>query len=677
MAGPAPGSTVAYWRDDVMAYGVVAGEEKQRLLVVNREGKDERIAPARVTAILGGGVAPAKTAEGWREAAARAAAAGESVARLVAEVDVPTLWELVRDRSEAVSESTLADLALGRVDGAARLASVLALIADGIRFQRKTTGWLPREAASVEEILVGRERAAARGAEKAQVLAALARAHRDGVWEPTGSEAERRILAALESLAVHDLDAPEKERQAAGEAIAAARVSADRPAEAAFCLLRSTGRFASDDTNLAIVRYGLRTVFPAAVIEGAGEAARREVPRTGRRDFRDLHAITIDDPSTREIDDALSFTEGEAGRSVIGIHIADPCAYVDAGGAVDAEALARGTTYYFPEGKLLMLPAAISEEAASLVAGQERPGLSFLVTVEADGRTAHFEIVRSMLRIAARLDYAQADAALIAADGPHAELLVRLDRFAKQREAIRQSAGAVTLRAPEAEIRVGEDGVMALSRRDPDTPSQRIVSEAMVLAGELAARWLSERGIPTIFRRQAPSDGRFPEADPALPFAVHVRAMRRMLKRGETSLHPGPHHGLGLHAYAQVTSPLRRYQDLVLHRQIVATLEGMAPAYDAAALAGVLAATERAEIEGRRAERAVSRYWMLKWLAQARGGTVTGVVVDLTPRPIVVLDETLLEEPVPSLTHASPGDRVRLRIERVNPRADLVVLRPV
>jgi hypothetical protein len=71
MAGPAPGSTVAYWRDDVMAYGVVAGEEKQRLLVVNREGKDERIAPARVTAILGGGVAPAKTAE-RRERASRA-----------------------------------------------------------------------------------------------------------------------------------------------------------------------------------------------------------------------------------------------------------------------------------------------------------------------------------------------------------------------------------------------------------------------------------------------------------------------------------------------------------------------------------------------------------------------------------------------------------------------------
>lgn len=114
-----------------------------------------------------------------------------------------------------------------------------------------------------------------------------------------------------------------------------------------------------------------------------------------------------------------------------------------------------------------------------------------------------------------------------------------------------------------------------------------------------------------------------------------------------------------------------------MHRQLIAALEGRPPAYDAAALQGVLAATERAEIEARRAERAISRYWMLKWLAQRRGGTVTGVVVDLAPRPIVVLDETFLEEPVPALVGASLGDRVRLRIERVNPRADLVVLRPV
>jgi exoribonuclease-2 len=167
-----------------------------------------------------------------------------------------------------------------------------------------------------------------------------------------------------------------------------------------------------------------------------------------------------------------------------------------------------------------------------------------------------------------------------------------------------------------------------------------------------------------------------PEVDPALPDAVRVRAIRRVLRRGETSLAPGVHHGLGLAAYVQVTSPLRRFQDLALHRQITSILTRGVPAYDGAAMQSILAATERAESAGRRAERAAQRYAMLRILERALGTTVTGVVVEVVPRPIVTLDETLLDEPVPALVGAALGDRVRLRVERVNPRADVLVLRP-
>jgi exoribonuclease R len=113
-----------------------------------------------------------------------------------------------------------------------------------------------------------------------------------------------------------------------------------------------------------------------------------------------------------------------------------------------------------------------------------------------------------------------------------------------------------------------------------------------------------------------------------------------------------------------------------MHRQIVAVLAGRAPHYDAAAMQLLQAATERAENEGRRAERAMDRYFMLRWLERSTGSTVTGVVVDVQPRTMVVLDETLLEQPVPALVGAATGDRVRMKIERVNPRADVLVLRP-
>ena len=676
MSLPPAGTLVAWFRDDVAECGVVVAEERQRLVVLTASGKEERIAPAKIAAALAAGAPPGRAPESRRDASERAGAASRRIAARAAEVDVATLWELTRERTGTIDEGTLASLAEGRDDAWARLSTALALATDGVRFVRKPSGWQAREEVAVRGLIAERERRRTRESERAEAHDALARAGRGEGWQPTGSETERRLLAAVGTLAMNDLSTPERDRSLATEALAAAGVTGDRPAEAAFRLLRKLGRFASDDENLAIVRFGLRTSFPEEVLRAAEAAAAAGFDRAGRRDFTTVVALAIDDPTTREVDDALSVEERPGGGLEIGIHIADPCAFVAPGDPVDAEARARGTTYYFPERKLLMLPPVLSETAASLVAGEDRPALSFLIGIDDTGRVVHSEIVRSIVRVAARLDYDAVDASLRAGSGPYAVELLALARAAGLRESARRGAGAIALRAPEIEVRVGADGELALARRDPDTPAQRLVSEAMVLAGEAGAAWLEARGVPAIYRRQAPPDAPIPDPDPALPAIVHVRAARRLLKRGEAGLRPGPHAALGLRAYAQVTSPLRRYQDLALHRQIVAALEGRAGAYDAPAMQEILAATERAENEGRRAEREMDRYWMLRWLERARGGTVLGVVVETVPRPIVVLDETLVEEPVPSIVGASRGDRVRLRVERVNARADLLILRP-
>jgi exoribonuclease-2 len=676
MAVPAPGTVVAWWEHDAISFGVVVTEEKQRVVLVTADGREERVAPARVVASLSSGPPPVRTPEGRREAASTAQAMAKAVAERSAAIDVATLWDLTKDESGAVGEETLADLALASGDPKARLATALALAKDGVRFMRKPTGWQPRAEDAVREIIASREQASRRAVEKAETLVALAAAVRDGVWEPQGSEFERRVVHALTSLAVLDFEAPEKERALAVEALEAAGVKGDRPSEAAFKLLRRIGRFASDDENLAIERFELRTAFGDATLAAADAAAKAGFDRTGRRDLTHLTTLTIDDPTTREVDDALSLEDRPQGGAVVGIHIADPAAFIAEGDPVDVEARARGTTYYFPERKLLMIPPVLSEGAASLAAGEDRPALSFLVSLDGDGRTAGVDIARSVVRVAARLDYDDVDVALKTGEGPYAALLRRLIEVATLRDAVRRSSGAITLRAPETEIRVAADGSLSLARRDPETPAQRLVSEAMVLAGEVVAAWFEKRGVPAIYRRQSAPDGRLPEADPSQPAAVHIRATRRLLKRGEAGLQPGAHHALGLTSYVQVTSPLRRYQDLAMHRQIVAVLAGRPPHYDAAAMQLLQAATERAENEGRRAERAMDRYFMLRWLERSTGSTVTGVVVDVQPRTMVVLDETLLEQSVPALVGAATGDRVRLKIERVNPRADVLVLRP-
>jgi exoribonuclease-2 len=140
-------------------------------------------------------------------------------------------------------------------------------------------------------------------------------------------------------------------------------------------------------------------------------------------------------------------------------------------------------------------------------------------------------------------------------------------------------------------------------------------------------------------------------------------------------IQPGAHAGLGLPAYAQATSPLRRYQDLALNRQIAAVLAGGAPAHAGSELQRIAASTERAELEGRRAERASEAYWLLRYLEGKVGEDVEGTVVEVDPAPIVLLDETLLEERVPALAGHPLGARVRLRLERVNPRAGRLFLR--
>src|SRR5262249_12431548 len=192
----------------------------------------------------------------------------------------------------------------------------------------------------------------------------------------------------------HESDAPERERAAALEALSRVGVSSDRPPEGAFRLLRRLGRFASDDENLAVLRYGLRAEFPEEVARAAEESARRGFDRAGREDLTASHALTIDAPHTREIDDALTVAPWGDGGFEVGVHIADPCAFVPPGGPVDHEAAMRGTTYYFPDRKLLMIPPSLSEEAASLIEGEERPVLTFLVHLEASGRAAGHPIPR-------------------------------------------------------------------------------------------------------------------------------------------------------------------------------------------------------------------------------------------------------------------------------------------
>ncbi len=673
-----PGSIVAFRQDGALALGVVAGEEKQRVRVIVPGGREERITEGRIVfEVERSGRVPGAGPDDRKAAGRRAEAAESHVVALAERVDVPLLWDLVVGSGGTLDDAELADLAIGDRSGAARAALFRALSAEGARFQRRGDVWEARAPEALHEILTQRERVARRDEDRRRALEALAEAARGGRFAPSDNPEERRFLEALEETAILGPDASEASRGAAEQALLAAGVRHDRSREGAFLLLRRAGRFSSDDENLEVLRYRMRTEFPREVVESARAAVSRGFSRDGRSDLTGLDVVSIDAPQTREIDDALSIEPRPGGGVRLGVHVADPAAYVEKDDPVDREAFARAATRYFPESRLPMIPEAISEGAASLAEGEDRPALSFLVALDADGEISSHEVVRSVVRSVARLTYEAADAAIGREGGPHAALLRSLERAAALLEGRRAAAGAVRIPAPEVEPRVLDDGRIALVRIDPDSPSRRLVSEAMVLAGAVAARFCAGRSVPAIYRRQPPPDRPLAAAAASSEDFAAARALRRSLRRGEVGVSPGPHFALGLPAYAQATSPLRRFQDLVTHRQIVAALAGLPPPYDLESLRRIAATTEAAEADGRRAERAADRYWLLRYLEGSVGAEVDAVVVEVEPRPVVVLVETLLEEPLAGLAGVRPGDRIRLRIERVNPRADRIALRPV
>jgi len=331
------------------------------------------------------------------------------------------------------------------------------------------------------------------------------------------------------------------------------------------------------------------------------------LPAEARRDLTHLPALAIDDEGCQDPDDALSL-DGDR----LWVHVADVAALVPANSPIDLEARARGASLYLPEGAVPMLPPAL---VAALGLGLESvsPALSFGLDLTVDGEVANVEVTPSWVRVA-RLTYEEAEGRL------GEEPLQSLLRLARRLEARRQSNGAVQLTFPEVRVRLC-DGLVSI-RPLPPLSSRDLVREAMLIAGEAVARFALERGIPFAFVVQDPSDA------PIAPGGLaEMYALRRTLRPSQARSVPAPHASLGLPVYSQVTSPLRRYLDLVAHQQLRAYLRGEGGLSEQEILQRVGAA-EAVSGSVRQAERLATRHWTLVYLLQHPDWQGQGVLLE-------------------------------------------------
>lgn len=642
---------------------LVPGGARQKL----KSDKLVRVSAERVASPLTRGAAAVAEAEAWLVRVQAATAA----------IDMEGLWELLVDEEGAWSLADLADLAVPAGGALAADAMALALYSDRTWFKARKEGLVPNPRRTVEQVRAQtRAEAAARQEEEAAASGILA--FTDGGTllpdpPPTALDPWLRLLkdAALESLE----GAREKKATALLERLFPGRAVGSAQA---FDVLVRLGVF-DVDQNLDLIRHRVQLSFPhAAEDEAARIAARPVTVAPERADLRHLGAVAIDDADTRDVDDALAVEDLPDGRAYLHVLIADVAELVHLESDVGAEARRRASSLYLPDQTIPMIPRALSEGQLSLEAGVDRLVLDFRLELDQELRVVGVEVIEGVTQVAARVTYAAADAALAGEEpSPHEPLLRRLAAIARALRDARRHAGALLLQQTEVKVKVTADGVR-VERIDRASPSRALVAEAMIATCTHAAAFCHARGVPSVFRTQGAPDEplELDEAQAGDPVLIS-EALRRM-RKAELSLHPDRHYTLGADAYTQVTSPIRRYQDLVMHAQIKGALRhGVAPLGEREIL-HVFAEVESTAGIYTRMERDAKRYWILKHLQDRRGDVLDGVVLrEQGKRFVVELSDLGIQAQWSPSSPVAPGSRVRLRVTDVDPRRDRLVLADV
>ena len=373
-------------------------------------------------------------------------------------------------------------------------------------------------------------------------------------------------------------------------------------------ILGESGDFYTEE--LSIIRsYGLIEQFPDEVERQAEEVAAQKISPRGRRDLRGLMTVTIDGEDTRDIDDAVSL-ERDGENYVLGVHIADVSHYVKLNGKLDREAYARGTSVYFPDRVLPMLPKALSNGACSLNEGEDRYAMSCFMTFDTSGRKLGYDICQSIIKSDRRMTYTavtgilEGDPALNKKYADVAPMLKDMERLCLQLEKRSKGAGSINLDVKEAHIYVDESGKIVIPDYERSV-SHRMIEQFMVSANESVAEFAFKRRAPFLYRvHEKPSPekastffsflrdlgiapaGNIYDLSPMdfqkilngvedKPYSAVVnRVMLRSMQKARYCEENLGHFGLASSCYCHFTSPIRRYPDLFVHRVLKKLLEG-------------------------------------------------------------------------------------------------------
>ena len=581
---------------------------------------------------------------------------------LMEEVHVKEIWELIKDENESFDYKYLAQLCFGEIVTDDHISALVrALFEDRLYFRMKEERFLPNSEARVDQIVRQREEDALREEQLSQGgnwLKGVLRG--ENIPEPTH---KKDIIKLLVELALYGKEAPEY--QYGKDLLLRAEISDIEQARKLLVKLDAW----EEDENLDLIRLDIRTSFTEKLLIEADQLSQLQIKSAGREDLRDFDVFTIDGPLTRDFDDALSL-EMKGDTFHLGIHIADVAEIIPPYSPLDLEAFHRGASVYLPRRQIPMIPPRLSQDILSLKQDFDRAAISLISRFDKGGNLLDCRFIPSLIRVKRQLTYDEVNDLFIH-ESPFEEMY-RLSRIMRQK---RIDHGALILSLPDVSVEIETDSSISLKMIDQNTPSRMIVAEFMIFYNWMTARFCRDNNIPILYRGQEGPSERFPidESD----YIFYVFKQRRRLNPLRITLEPRPHTGLGLDAYTNVSSPIRRYLDLVAQNQIRNFLLNKSPVYNEEELEKIRVTIEPGLKGLDRVKRGRIRYWTQKYLLQHVGEKFSALILyALKNKYRVLLTDFLLIAEIrrENGQKLSGGQRIIVKVKKSDPWNDLLNL---
>ena len=655
------GSIVEFIDRQKILCAVVLEVKNQRLRLLTENNREVKLSAGR---LLHKGKARLNLSMGRDKMVDALRKIADKRKELLTQVDIKDLWEVLNTEQVWIDLPTMTEFCFPDSPGGDQESAVIrAFFGDRLYFKFNLDQFFPNTAQQVQRLTAQRQEEA-RKSRIAEVGGDWLKSLVNGSSPPVdvNEEDTREIINILK---LYYLFETESEDHALARAII--NKSGIEWTSGLFPILVKLGVF-DEDENIDLPRLEITAEFDDTILQSAQRlvTSRQDFLADGvRRDLTSLSLMTIDGQSTLDFDDALSL-EKVGAQYRLGIHIVDVGHFVRKGNSIDLEALARGSSIYMPDQKISMLPAALAEGLCSLRAGELRPAISTMVNLSPSKEIIDYEIFPSVINVKHQLTYYDVNQA---ADQNQDFIVMR--EIAEKFRQRRLDGGAVQITVPDVNVWLADDRSISVNKINRESPGRMLVSEIMILANWLMAKFLAENGIPAIFRSQPAPRERLYRGDEGTLFQNWMQ--RRYLSRFVLGHSSGKHSGLGLDAYVTATSPIRKYFDLTTQRQIRALFDLEQP-YTSEEIDQLIQMLQLPMGNVGRIQHGRQRYWLLKYLEQHVGRKEEAIVLNKRRNIYqILLTEYMVEcdLPLSSGLQLKPEDLIQVTIQNVSARKDL------